>query len=74
MILFNESLSYVVGDVRVPKFNEYTVVKEVKLYICPICGSKDIYESLYGDGCYWCQNHGEYPRQVIPLATPQEVR
>jgi len=45
----------------------------MKVKICPICGSKEIYESLYRDGRYWCQKHGEYPKQIIPLVTPQEA-
>ena len=49
----------------------------MKVYICPICGDKNIDEDIELDGdkivgggtffCYDCE------REVIPLATPQEM-
>ncbi len=47
-----------------------------RLYICPICGSKNIWEYI---GTMWRRQDGSYKcischKYVIPLATPQEVR
>ena len=43
----------------------------MKLYICPICGGKDgiEYKAVAGGyrWCYCCM------KEIIPLATPQEV-
>ena len=39
----------------------------MKLYICSICGEKDL--GVYDKG-YFCHHCGHW---VIPLATPQEV-
>ncbi len=39
--------------------------------ICPICGSKNITEGMFGKvHCVDCKKHPE----VIPLATPQVMR
>ncbi len=44
----------------------------MKIYICPICGEQKSveYKSVNG-GYWWCY---KCMKEIIPLATPQEVR
>lgn len=40
------------------------------VYVCPICGSKDITKGMYGKiHCMACEKHPE----IVKLATPQKA-